>query len=93
MSPDSKEVRLADALVVATMAARRFERRRRLAGRALLAGSLILVAIVGLRSALRPAVVYVIQGDSTGVVLTGPGVARRVEGTLAPVAPRKGDRI
>lgn len=91
MNPDAEEARLADALVVAAMSARRFERRRRLAGRALIAGSLLVAAAFGLRSAVRPAAVYVIRGDSTGVVLTGPGVARRTESTPAPLA-RKGDR-
>ena len=91
MNQDFEEARRADALVVAAMSARRYERRRRLAGRALLAGSLLLVAAFGLRSAVRPVTVYVIQGDSTGVVLTGPGVARRSEST--PSSPiRKGDR-
>jgi hypothetical protein len=92
MNPDAEEARLADALVVAAMSARRFEKRRRLAGRALVAGSLLVAAVLGLRSAVRPATVYVIQGDSTGVVLTGPGVARRLERASLPVPPRKGDR-
>jgi hypothetical protein len=92
MNPDVEEARLADALVVAAMSARRFEKRRRLAGRALVAGSLLVAAVFGLRSAVRPATVYVIQGDSTGVVLTGPGVARRLERASLPVPPRKGDR-
>jgi len=91
MNPDAEEVLLADALVVAAMSTRRFERRRRLAGRVLVAGSLLVAAVFGLRSAVRPATVYVIRGDSTGVVLTGPGVARRTESTPAPLA-RKGDR-
>ncbi|MGA7991568.1 MAG: hypothetical protein WCC53_09070 [Thermoanaerobaculia bacterium] len=92
MNPSVEEARLADALVVAAMSARRFERRRRLAVRTLLAGSLLLAAALGLRSAVRPATVYVIQGDSSGVVLTGPGVARRIERSSVPVPPRKGDR-
>lgn len=92
MNPHAEEVRLADALVVAAMSARRFERRRRLAGRALLAGSLLFAAVLGLRSAVRPVTVYVIQGDSTGIVLTGPGVSRRTESAPVPVLPGKGDR-
>jgi hypothetical protein len=92
MNPDAEEARLADALVVAVATAGRFERRRRRAARALFAGSLLLAAVLGLRSAVRPATVYVIQGDSTGVVLTGPGVARRLERASLPVPPRKGDR-
>ena len=92
MRENAAEARLADALVVAAMSARRFEKRRRLAGRALVAGSLLLAVALGLRSASKPSTVYVIQGDSTGVVLTGPGVARRVEGASAPVLSRKGDR-
>jgi hypothetical protein len=91
MNQNAEEARLADALVVAAMSARRFQRRRSLAGRALLASSLLVAAVIGLRSASRPTTVYVIQGDSTGVVLTGPGVARRTEST--PVRTfRKGDR-
>ncbi|MCM3878264.1 MAG: hypothetical protein NEA02_17835 [Thermoanaerobaculia bacterium] len=92
MNPNAEETRLADALIVAALAARRFERRRRLAGRALLAGSLLVAAVFGLRSAVRPVNIYVIQGDSTGVVLTGPGVARRIERASVPVPPKKGDR-
>jgi hypothetical protein len=92
MTTHSEEARLADALVIAAMSARRFERRRRLAGRALVAGSLLLAAVFGLRSSVRPVTVYVIQGDSTGVVLTGPGVARRAEAASVPVLPGKGDR-
>jgi hypothetical protein len=91
MNPNAEEARLVDALVAAAMSARRFQRRRRLAGRALLAGSLLLAAVFGLRSAVRPVTVYVIQGDSTGVVLTGPGLARRTETSPAPPI-RKGDR-
>lgn len=92
MKPDVEEAHLADALVVAEMSVRRFERRRRLAGRALIAGSLLLAAVLGLRSTARPATVYVIRGDSTGVVLTGPGVARRAETMPVARAARKGDR-
>lgn len=92
MNPNAEEARLADALVAAATRAHRFERRRRLAGRALVAGSLLLAAVFGLRPAAKPSTVYVIQGDSTGVVLTGPGVARRVEGASVPSLPRKGDR-
>ena len=92
MNPNAEETRLADALVVAAMSAGRFERRCRLAGRGLVAGSLLVAAVFGLRSAMRPATVYVIEGDSTGVVLTGPGVARRIERVSVPVPPRKGDR-
>lgn len=92
MNPNAEETRLADALVVAAMSAGRFERRSRLASRALVAGSLLMAAVFGLRSATRPATVYVIQGDSTGVVLTGPGVARRSERAAVPIPPRKGDR-
>jgi hypothetical protein len=41
---------------------------------------------------VRPVTVYVIQGDSTGVVLTGPGVARRAETMPAAHPTGKGDR-
>ena len=91
MNPNVEEAVLADALVVAAEAARRFERRRRLAARALLAGSLLLAAAFGLRSSLRPDTVYVIHGDASGVVLTGPDLARRTEST-PPRPARKGDR-
>jgi hypothetical protein len=92
MNPNAEEIRLADALVVATAAVKRYKSRRRAAGRLLIASSLLLAALLGLRLRARPAAVYVIRGDSTGVVLTGPGVARRAE--TAPVArsSRKGDR-
>jgi hypothetical protein len=81
---------LADALVAATAAVGRYESRRRTAGRILLAASLLVAAVLGLRPKARPAV-YVIHGDSTGVALTGPGVARRVEAP-PPLGPGKGDR-
>lgn len=92
MNPNAEETRLADALVVAVATARRFERRRRRAARALFASALLLAAVLGLRSTVRPATVYVIRGDSTGVVLTGPGVARRAETMHAASPARKGDR-
>ena len=65
---------------------------RRAAAALVVAGSLLVSAVFGLRSAVRPVNVYVIQGDSTGVVLTGPGVARRAEAATVPVQRRKGDR-
>ena len=92
MNQDFEEARRADALVVAAMSARRYERRRRLAGRALLAGSLLFAAVLGLHSTVRPVTVYVIQGDSTGIVLTGPGVSRRTESAPVPALLGKGDR-
>jgi hypothetical protein len=91
MNRNGDETRLADALVVAVATARRFERRRRRAAQALLAGSLLLAAVLALRPA-RPPDVYVIRGDSTGVVLTGPGVARRAETMPVAHPNRKGDR-
>jgi hypothetical protein len=88
----NEEARLADALVAASAAVRRYESRRRAAGRLLIASSLLLAVVLGMRLRIRPAPVYVIRGDSTGVVLTGPGVARRVETMPAGTPTRKGDR-
>lgn len=85
------EALLADSLVAAAAARRRFEARRRVAGRILIASSLLVVAVLGVRLSTRPPIVYVIRGDSTGVVLTGPGVARRAE-SAPQFLPRKGDR-
>ena len=91
MTETPREALLADSIVAAAATARRYRRRRRVAGRALVASSLILVAVLGVRLKTRPSIVYVIRGDSTGVVLTGPDVARRSEST--PSRPiRKGDR-
>jgi hypothetical protein len=92
MNPNDEEDRLADALVAAAASVRRYESRRKAAGRLLIASSLLIAAVLGLRPGSRPAAVYVIRGDSTGVVLTGPGVARRAETTRAVFPARKGDR-
>ncbi len=91
MNETEREALLADSLVAAASAARRYESRRRIAGRSLIASSLLLAAVLGIRLSTKPAIVYVIRGDSTGVVLTGPDVARRSESTPAPPI-RKGDR-
>lgn len=84
---------VADPLVAASAAARRVRVARRRAVSGLLAASLLAVAVLAVslarRTELRP--VYVLRGDETGIVLTGPDAARRAE-TLAPRAPRKGDR-
>ncbi|MBK8596675.1 MAG: hypothetical protein IPP07_10290 [Holophagales bacterium] len=87
------DARVADSLVAAASAARRYRGARRRAVSGLLAASLVTVALLAVQLARRPAPrpVYVLQGDETGVVLTGPGVARRAE-SLAPRTPRKGDR-
>ena len=91
MNESQREALLADALVAASATARRFHARRRFAGRVLIASSLLAVAVLGVRLNTRPSVVFVIRGDSTGVVLTGPDVARRTES--APIhTPHKGDR-
>lgn len=87
------DARVADSLAAAASAVRRYRGARRRAASGLLAVSLVTVALLAVQLARRPAPrpVYVLQGDETGVVLTGPGVARRAE-SLAPRAPRKGDR-
>ena len=91
MTESPHESLLADSLVAAAAAARRFEARRRVAGRVLIASSLLAGAVLCVRLGTRPSIVYVIRGDSTGVVLTGPDVARRTEST--PVRRfHKGDR-
>ena len=91
MTESPHESLLADSLVAAAAAARRFEARRRVAGRVLIASSLLAVAVLGVRLNTRPSVVFVIRGDSTGVVLTGPDVARRTESTPIRTS-HKGDR-
>ncbi len=91
MNETQREALLADSLVAAAAAARRFEARRRVAARAFIISALLAVAVLGVRLGTRPSTVYVIRGDSTGVVMTGPDVARRTECT--PASPsRKGDR-
>jgi hypothetical protein len=91
MNETPLEAYLADSLVAAAAAARRFEARRRVAGRALIVSALLGLAVLAVRLGTRPSLVYVIRGDSTGVVMTGPDVARRTECT--PARPsRKGDR-
>lgn len=84
---------LADPLVAASAAARRFRRARGRVVSGLLAASLLAVAFLTVQLARRPdpSPVYVLRGDETGVVLTGPDVARRAE-SLAPRVTRKGDR-
>lgn len=84
---------LADPLVAAASFVRRFRRARRRAASGLLAASLLAVAVLAVQVARRPGPqpVYVLRGDETGVVLTGPDLVRRAE-SLAPRVPRKGDR-
>jgi hypothetical protein len=87
------DARVADSLVVAASAASRFRLARRRVSSGVLAASLVTVAFLAFRVARRPEPrpVYVLQGDETGIVLTGPDLARRAE-SLAPRTPRKGDR-
>jgi hypothetical protein len=87
-----RDAALADALVAAASAASRFRRVRRAAASTLLAATLVAALGLSLRSLGRPRVVYVIRGDSSGVVLTGPGIARRSETAPPPPVLRKGDR-
>lgn len=90
MNSTPRETLLADSLVAASAAARRFDSRRRVAGRVLVASSLLLSVTLGMRIRARATTVYVIRGDSSGVVLTGPGLARRTESVPARPARRGG---
>lgn len=82
----------ADSIVAAAASASRFRRAAGRATKVILAASLLAAIGFALRPARPPERVYVIRGDSTGVVLTGPGVERRSE-TIPPPPPlRKGDR-
>lgn len=75
-----RDARLADAAVIASLAVGRVRRTFRRAVSGLLAASLVTCLILSLRLARgRAETVYVLRGDATGVVLTGPGVSRRVE--------------
>ncbi len=87
------DVRLADPLVAAASSVRRFRRLRHQTASGLLAASLVAVAVLGVQLVRRPEPrpVYVLQGDETGIVLTGPDTVRRAE-SLAPPSSRKGDR-
>lgn len=87
------DAHLADSLVAASAAARRFRRVRRRVAAGLLAASLLAAAVLAVQVARRPEPlpVFVLRGDETGVVLTGPDVARRAESLPQP-PPRKGDR-
>lgn len=89
-----RDALLADPLVAAQAAAGRFRRTRRKAASGLLAASLAAVALLAVALARRPEppVVYVLEGDETGVVLTGPDLVRRAE-SLPPPRPMKGDRL
>jgi hypothetical protein len=87
-----REALVADAIVAAAAARGRFHRRVRRAGTTALAASFLLAGVLAVRLARKPAteVRYVIRGDSTGIVLTGPGIERR--GETLPPPTRKGDR-
>jgi len=66
--------------VAASAAVGRVRRAVRRAVSGLLAASLVTCLILSLRLARRPAeTVYVLRGDATGVVLSGPALSRRVE--------------
>ncbi len=88
-----RDALLADPLVAAQASVLRWRRVRRTAASGLLAASLLAVAILAVALARRPEppTVFVLQGDETGVVLTGPDLVRRAE-TLPP-PPTKGDRL
>lgn len=87
------DARLADPLVEAAASVRRLREARRRAASGLLAASLLATAILAVQLARRPEPrpVFVIRGDETGVVLTGPGTARRAE-SLGTPPQGKGDR-
>lgn len=92
-SEADNDAAISDALIAAAATVSRFRRVRRRATSLLVAASVILAATVALRSAFTPPrTVYIIRGDSSGVVLTGPGIARRTERVAVPISPRKGDR-
>lgn len=88
------DARFADPLVAAAASAGRFRAVRRRTASGLLAASLVLAAVLAVQLARRPVspVVYVLQGDETGIVLTGPDLVRRAE-SLPPPRPTKGDRL
>jgi hypothetical protein len=88
-----RDALVADAVVAAAAARSRFQRRLRRAGTAALAAAILLAGALAVRLARRPAIEvrYVIRGDSTGIVLTGPGIERR--GETLPTPSRKGDRL
>lgn len=90
LEPDA---RVADALVAAAHAADRVAAMRRRSGSVALAASLAAVAVLSVRLASRPRpeIRYVIRGDPSGVVLSGPDLARRAETVRPP--RRKGDRL
>ena len=89
-----RDALLADPLVAAEASLLRFRRVRRQAVSGLLAASLVAVAFLAVALARRPEppVVYLLQGDETGVVLTGPDLVRRAE-SLPAARPTKGDRL
>ena len=89
-----RDALLADPLVAAQASVLRWRRARRTAASGLLAASLVAVALLAVALARRPEppTVFVLQGDETGVVLTGPDLVRRAE-SLPPSRPMKGDRL
>jgi hypothetical protein len=91
---EERDALLADPVVGAAAAAGRSRRRIRAAASAVVAASLVVAFAFALRARRpEPVTVYVIRGDATGVVLTGPGVLRRSETVSPPQrAVRKGDR-
>ena len=93
-STAQRDALLADPLVAAEASVLRWRRARRTAASGLLAASLLAVAFLAVALARRPEspTVYLIQGDETGIVLTGPDLVRRAE-SLPPPRPSKGDRL
>lgn len=91
----SRDAALADPLTAAAAAAGRTRRKVKRAASGLLAATLLVSIGLSIRALQRPepAAVYIIRGDSTGVVLTGPGISRRSESApRVVVTKRKGDR-
>jgi hypothetical protein len=90
----SRDARVADALVAAVATRQRTALLVRRAGAAALAASLLLSVGLSVRSLRQPPprVLYILRGDATGVVLTGPGVFRRSERVPRTAHSRKGDR-
>lgn len=83
---------VADSIVAAAASADRYRRTAGRATKVVLAASLLAAIGFALRPNSPSERIYVIRGDSTGVVLTGPGVERRTETTPPLPTVRKGDR-
>lgn len=83
---------LSDSLVAAAASAGRYRRAARRAVAVALAASLFAVIGLALRPSRPPDRVYIIRGDSSGVVVTGPGISRRGETISPPRHSSSGDR-